>query len=36
MGSMSRQVSPAVNWSEFQDVELGGLEEIALKQGHKD
>ena len=36
MGIINRHVSQEVNWSEFQDLEIVGLDEIALKKGHKD
>jgi transposase len=36
MGIIDRQVSREVNWNEFQDVEIVGLDEIALKKGHQD
>ena len=36
MGIINRHVSQEVNWSEFRDIELVGLDEIALKKGHKD
>lgn len=36
MGIIDRHVSQEVNWDEFQDVEIVGLDEIALKKGHQD
>ena len=36
MGIIDRQVSQEVDWNEFQELEIVGLDEIALKKGHKD
>ena len=36
MGIIERQVSPEVDWSEFEDLEIMGADEIALKKGHRD
>ena len=36
MGIIERQVSPEVDWSEFDDLEIMGVDEIALKKGHRD
>jgi len=36
MGIIDRHVSQEVNWNEFEDLEIVGLDEIALKKGHKD
>jgi len=36
MGILDRQVSQEVNWNDFEDVEIVGLDEIALKKGHQD
>ena len=36
MGIIERQVSPEVDWSEFEDLEIMGVDEIALKKGHRD
>ena len=36
MGIIERQVSPEVDWSEFEDLEIIGVDEIALKKGHRD
>lgn len=36
MGIMERNVSPEVDWSEFEDLEIIGVDEISLKKGHRD
>ncbi|MBS1220382.1 MAG: transposase [Proteobacteria bacterium] len=36
MGIIKRHVSPEVDWSEFEDLEIIGVDEIALKKGHRD
>ena len=36
MGIIDRHVSPEVDWSEFEDLEIIGVDEIALKKGHWD
>jgi len=36
MGMIDRHVSQEVDWNEFEDLEIVGLDEIALKKGHKD
>jgi transposase len=36
MGIIERHVSPEVDWSEFEDLEIIGVDEIALKKGHRD
>lgn len=36
MGIIKRHVSPEVDWSEFEDLEIMGVDEIALKKGHRD
>jgi transposase len=36
MGIIERHVSPEVDWSEFEDLEIMGADEIALKKGHRD
>ncbi len=36
MGIIERQVSPEVDWSDFEDLEIIGVDEIALKKGHRD
>lgn len=36
MGIIERHVSPEVDWSEFEDLEIMGVDEIALKKGHRD
>ena len=36
MGIINRHVSPEVNWNEFEDLEIVGVDEIALKKGRKD
>ena len=36
MGIIDRHVSPEVDWSEFEDLEIIGVDEIALKKGHRD
>jgi transposase len=35
-GSVDRWISTAVNWAEVQGMKLLGLDEIALKKGHRD
>jgi len=34
MGMINRYVSREVNWSEFEDLEVIGTDEIALEKGH--
>lgn len=36
MGIIKRHVSPEVDWREFEDLEIMGVDEIALKKGHRD
>lgn len=35
-GILERWVSTQVNWDEFEHIEILGIDEIALKRGHKD
>jgi transposase len=35
-GVLNRQIERKVNWSEFDQITILGLDEIALKKGHKD
>jgi transposase len=35
-GVLKRQIEPKVNWDEFDQIPILGLDEIALKKGHKD
>ena len=35
MGIIDRQVSQEVNWNAFEELEIVGLDEIALKKGHQ-
>jgi transposase len=35
-GVLNRQINRKVNWSEFNQITILGLDEIALKKGHKD
>jgi transposase len=35
-GVLNRQIESNVNWSEFDQITILGLDEIALKKGHKD
>lgn len=35
-GALDRQVSTKINWEEFKLIEILGLDEIAIKKGHKD
>lgn len=35
-GVMDRWIRKKVNWSEFQDLEQMGIDEIAIKKGHRD
>jgi len=36
LGVLQRWVSPQVNWDEFEHIEVVGIDEIALKRGHRD
>lgn len=36
MGIIDRHVSEEVDWNDFKELEIIGLDEIALKKGHKD
>lgn len=36
MGIIKRHVSPEVEWREFDDLEIIGVDEISLKKGHQD
>lgn len=36
MGIINRHIATEVNWEEFEKLEVLGLDEIALKKGHKD
>jgi transposase len=36
MGIIKRHVSPEVDWSELEDLEIIGVDEISLKKGHRD
>ena len=36
LGVLKRWVSPQVNWDEFEHIEVVGIDEIALKRGHRD
>lgn len=36
MGIIDRHVSKEVNWNDFKELEIVGVDEIALKKGHKD
>ena len=35
-GVLERQIATKVNWSKFQRIEILGIDEIALKKGHRD
>lgn len=35
VGALNRQVEVAINWSEVQDLSTVGIDEIAMKKGHK-
>jgi transposase len=35
-GALNRQIESKVNWNEFDKITILGLDEIALKKGHKD
>jgi transposase len=36
LGVLKRWVNPQVNWDEFEHIEVVGIDEIALKRGHRD
>ena len=36
MGIIHRHVRPEVDWSEFEELEILGADEISLKKGHRD
>jgi transposase len=36
LGVLNRWLAPQVNWDEFESIEVIGLDEIALKRGHRD
>jgi len=36
LGALRRQLAATVNWEEIQQLEILGLDEIALKKGHRD
>lgn len=36
MGVLKRSVETQVNWNEFDQIEVVGIDEIALKRGHRD
>jgi len=36
VGALNRQVEDKINWTEMADLETVGIDEIALKKGHKD
>lgn len=36
MGIIERHVHPEVDWREFEDLEIIGVDEISLKKGHQD
>ncbi len=36
MGVLKRWVKPQVDWDEFDQIEVVGIDEIALKRGHRD
>jgi transposase len=36
LGALQRQIVGSVNWREFSELSVLGLDEIALKKGHKD
>lgn len=35
VGALNRQVELAINWSEVEDLRTVGIDEIAMKKGHK-
>ncbi|MDV7393983.1 ISL3 family transposase, partial [Arthrospira platensis SPKY1] len=35
-GILDRQINPAVDWDLVQSIEVIGIDEIALKKGHRD
>jgi transposase len=36
LGALERQIASAVDWGKFERLEILGLDEIALKKGHRD
>jgi transposase len=36
VGALNRQVKATINWAEIDDLRTVGIDEIALKKGHKD
>jgi transposase len=36
LGALQRQIATTVNWEEIQQLEILGLDEVALKKGHRD
>jgi transposase len=36
VGALKRQVETTINWDEIDDLGTIGIDEIALKKGHKD
>jgi transposase len=36
LGALRRQIAATVNWKEIEQLEILGLDEIALKKGHRD
>jgi transposase len=36
LGVLKRWMNPQVNWDEFEHIEVVGIDEIALKRGHRD
>lgn len=36
MGALERQVESSVNWDQIDQIEVMGIDEIALKKGHRD
>ena len=36
VGALNRQIDVAINWDEIADLNTVGIDEIALKKGHKE
>ena len=36
MGVLDRWITTKLNWEKFQQIEILGIDEIALKRGHRD
>ncbi len=36
LGTVQRQIAPTVNWEEIEQLEIPGLDEVALRKRHRD